>query len=938
MRRCKKTPRPYQIEADLAVHKEFETHESTLLVLPTGMGKTFVAANLMVNWPHGNSLFLAHTTELIEQSAAALEAEMDGYKPIIEMNIRGADRYQIHTGDLIAVGSVQSFKSDKRLAKYEKHPFGLIVVDEAHRGTAPSYRKIIQFFRERNPSLKVLGITATPQRADGISMGTVFQSCAFQLTINKAIEDGWLTPIQQKAVAIKGLDFSGLKTRLNALGDRDFSAEQLEAIVGEEETLQAFAKAILELAGERSTLVFTPGVKSAYLLASILNRHKDGSAKGVDGETPKQLRPEIVAEFRNGRLQFLCNAMLFCLDEETEILTDDGWVGIDGIHPEMKVANWDNGDVFFDYPHHILKRERHPNEKMVVLETPRRSIRVTQDHRMLYRTWRDGAFKILHASDMVNKVCEVPVSGRALPKVVHAPRCKQRLTKRAVRANSYVLRQSGMEPAAARLEAIERLTKRDELNYAEPFELTNDECELIGFWTGDGSINRPRGGIEYTLFQLASSTNIVERVDHLLAACDIDAIKRVKKYPSQLKYNVRWSLPRGTGFGPQTRRGVFRIEPYLQKDGSDLLWGLTEEQFDSFLRGLWMADGTCHNDDTEPPKYFAICGANRALFDRLQAIACCRGYRCSMFPRPQKNPKHLMQYVLTFEKETSHRMTKYRMQFEDAPWKKERVWCVTSTTGNIITRRRGTVTVTGNTEGFDAPNCSCIAMCRPTKSVGLYIQMLGRGLRPLPGTVDGLEAAFDRKTSIFTSAKRDCLVLDFAGNSEHKLVDVWDVLGGDYDVETVELAEQDGGKQNVMEDLNRAAMIRQLMLEWEERKPIVADSVSYTAYDVDPYGGPSAVNGNQTAPRGNGASPGQIGLLMKLGVSREKAESVSKRQAGAMINEIGSKRCTGPQAKTLVKFGVDPEGVGMDRASDIIDAIARNGWKPLSLEQLEEIE
>jgi superfamily II DNA or RNA helicase len=208
------------------------------------------------------------------------------------------------------------------------------------------------------------------------------------------------------------------------------------------------------------------------------------------------------------------------------------------------------------------------------------------------------------------------------------------------------------------------------------------------------------------------------------------------------------------------------------------------------------------------------------------------------------------------------------------------------------------------TEGFDSPSCSCVAMCRPTKSIGRYIQMLGRGLRPLPGTVDGVPESFDRKMAILTSEKPDCLILDFGGNSQHKLVDVWDVLGGNYDAETVELAESEGGKKNISDDLEKAKVLRMLQLQWEERKAIVAEDAAYSKHVVNPFGdGPAPVNA-KTKPARGGASDAQIGLLIKLGVSPDEAQKYSKRQAGAVINSIAEKRCTDPQAKVLRKNGV----------------------------------
>ena len=122
------------------------------------------------------------------------------------------------------------------------------------------------------------------------------------------------------------------------------------------------------------------------------------------------------------------------------------------------------------------------------------------------------------------------------------------------------------------------------------------------------------------------------------------------------------------------------------------------------------------------------------------------------------------------------------------------------------------------TEGFDAPVCSAIVMGRPTKSLSLYTQMLGRGLRPLPGTVDAVAEAFDRRMAILTSDKPNCLVLDFVGNSEHKLANAYDVLGGNYDAEARELARKEAreGRKDLAEVIEQSAAVLALERQLKE--------------------------------------------------------------------------------------------------------------------------
>src|SRR5690606_33834846 len=104
-----------------------------------------------------------------------------------------------------------------------------------------------------------------------------------------------------------------------------------------------------------------------------------------------------------------------CLDAETEVLTRDGWKGIYTIQDDNSVANWTDGSIYFEKPIEIVRRNRRPGERMVVLETPRRSIRVTEDHELLYRTTRGGRFLESKSKDLVGRSIAVPVSGEAVP-------------------------------------------------------------------------------------------------------------------------------------------------------------------------------------------------------------------------------------------------------------------------------------------------------------------------------------------------------------------------------------------------------------------------------------------------------------------------------------------------------------------------------------------
>jgi len=528
-----------------------EQHRSTLLVLPTGAGKTVVLAAVAANWTNGNVLCLAHRIELVDQMAETLKGEL-GYKPACEQGQRGVDPESMFSSGGVIVGSVQSMITDNRMRKFSRHPFGLIIVDEAHRATSPSYLKLVDRYRALDPQMRVLGVTATPRRTDGTALGMVFDSVAYEMTIVDGIDAGWLVDIHQKFAVVQQLKLDDVPMTRNEFGEMDFQIGALDKLLTQEGPLHEMSRPVLDSTerGEQA-IIFASSVNHAHVWTAVLNHYRPGSAAAVDGtmlNTPDGPRQKIVKDYKAGNLQFL-------------------------------------------------------------------------------------------------------------------------------------------------------------LNY-----------------------------------------------------------------------------------------GVFG-------------------------------------------------------------------------------------------------------------------------------------------EGFDAPNTSYVVMGRPTKSLLVYQQMLGRCTRPLPGVVDGKPTPEERKDSIAASAKPFATVLDFVGNSKLKIVSATDVLGGNYAVNVRDKADEiigAKGNANVRDALNKAKA-NMLLEEEEERRLPVREAVAavdlrYNLSDVDPFGSNGKSTPRKHKGRG-GSTDAQVAALVNLGVSEEIALGYARKQAGAIMTSLRQKRCTVKQAATLRKFGYDPEKFNSITATEQISAIAANGWK-----------
>lgn len=294
--------RHYQFDAVEAVFKEWETHSSTMVVLATGLGKTVTFCEVVRRLHPQRSIIIAHRTELIDQACSSLARI--GLRSEIEMAERKADA-SIFYGDSTVVASVQSLnsgkKDSKRMTKFRPEDFSCLIIDEAHHAVANSYKSVIEHFRQ-NPNLKVLMVTATPDRADEKALGLVCESVAFKFDIADAIDDGWLVPIEQQLVRIASLDYSHVRTTAGDLNGAD-----LARIMEDEKNLQGMVGASIEIIGNRKSIAFTSSVRHAEMCCDIFNRHRPGMADWICGETSDDDRARILRRFKAGEVQVLAN-------------------------------------------------------------------------------------------------------------------------------------------------------------------------------------------------------------------------------------------------------------------------------------------------------------------------------------------------------------------------------------------------------------------------------------------------------------------------------------------------------------------------------------------------------------------------------------------------------------------------------------------------------
>lgn len=285
--------RPYQQESREAIQKEWSNGvKKTLLVLPTGCGKTIVFSKVIEDRVKLGErvLVLAHRGELLDQASEKLE-KTTGLKTALEK----AESSCLNSFFRVVVGSVQTLQNEKRLTKFPPDYFDTIIIDEAHHGVSNGYQRVLKHFDEAN----VLGVTATPDRGDMQNLGSYFESLAYEYKLPEAIRSGYLSPIKALTLPLE-IDLSSVSQQAG-----DFKTRDLGSAL--DPYLESIATEMVEHCKDKKTVVFLPLVATSQKFKDLLNE-KGFRAAEVNGESKD--RAEILEGFENDKYNVLCNSML----------------------------------------------------------------------------------------------------------------------------------------------------------------------------------------------------------------------------------------------------------------------------------------------------------------------------------------------------------------------------------------------------------------------------------------------------------------------------------------------------------------------------------------------------------------------------------------------------------------------------------------------------
>jgi superfamily II DNA or RNA helicase len=311
-------PRDYQLASIEALHTHWSGGERRVaVVLPTGAGKTFVFAHLVLQWmklnPGRRVLILAHTEELVMQAYADLRAIAPGFR----VGIVKAARNDVAAD--IVIACVPSLRSAKRRAQLRR--VGLMIIDECHHSTSPTYRAILAHFGAADFSLTpgatyvtapeyrdapaiAAGFTATLARGDNAKLSEVWESVAYRRDIGFMIRRGYLRDVTGRRIEVPDLELSKVKK-----SGGDYQAADLGEALEVSMAPGIVAEAILEHASDRSGVLFAPTVSAAYTFAEAMNE-RGIKTEVVHGALPAPERRAILERLEAGTTRWVSNCMV----------------------------------------------------------------------------------------------------------------------------------------------------------------------------------------------------------------------------------------------------------------------------------------------------------------------------------------------------------------------------------------------------------------------------------------------------------------------------------------------------------------------------------------------------------------------------------------------------------------------------------------------------
>lgn len=288
-------PNAMQSEALNALDQLRQTgKDKGLVISATGTGKTYLAAFDVQQFKPERMLFLAHREQILDKSRHDFSNLLGG--PQSDFGIFSGNQKTVNAKYLFA--TVQTLSRDDNVNQFNPEDFDYIIVDEAHRSGAETYKKILSHF---NPSF-LLGMTATPERTDDAEIFSLFDyNIAYEIRLQQALEAEILAPFHYFGVTDYEKD--GQMIDDTAALAHLTSSERIEHLMAKIE-YYGYSGEVLR------GLMFVSNREEAHALSEALNTHKYRT-KALTGLDTQHERQKAIQAFESGELDYIITVDIF---------------------------------------------------------------------------------------------------------------------------------------------------------------------------------------------------------------------------------------------------------------------------------------------------------------------------------------------------------------------------------------------------------------------------------------------------------------------------------------------------------------------------------------------------------------------------------------------------------------------------------------------------
>ena len=296
----------YQLDMVQRIEEAFKTHQSVMVQMPTGTGKTILLAEVVksekLKGKNPCVWIVVHRRELVEQIKSSLTASLN-----VECEMLNVKRGKPLDSSLFTfpfslntrVFSIQWLS--RHYQEMEESP-SLIIIDEAHHAVAKTYKEVMDAY----PEAKKLGLTATPCRLNRRGFTDLFDVLLQSWSAKKFIADGWLSLYDYMSVREDSEDWRMVNSLKKRGADGDFSLKEMSEKLNVQPSIERLCDTILRYAPNKKGIVYAIDIKHAEHIAEYYREH-GLNAVAISSKTPEEERKRIIEIFRNTNCQEISN-------------------------------------------------------------------------------------------------------------------------------------------------------------------------------------------------------------------------------------------------------------------------------------------------------------------------------------------------------------------------------------------------------------------------------------------------------------------------------------------------------------------------------------------------------------------------------------------------------------------------------------------------------